>query len=218
MRGRRVSGAALVLALLCPALAAPAGAAGLPAWLPAPPPPSGGQAADRLAEPVLGESPTQVERGRSVYYYHCMPCHGDRGQGLTDEFRAIWPEDHQNCWARGCHTGKAELAAFAIPREIPALVGESGSLGALSEPETLFAYLHQTHPPQRPGALTDAEYWEVTAFLLVENGRTAEVAGLAARVPRPPSSAAWALVAGAAPLLALAAAGWLKRRSESTRA
>ena len=37
--------------------------------------------------------------------------------------------------------------------------------------EDLFVYLQQTQPPQRPGALSDAEYWALTAFLLHENDR-----------------------------------------------
>ena len=36
---------------------------------------------DPLAIPLLPESPTQVDIGRNLYYYHCMPCHGDQGQG-----------------------------------------------------------------------------------------------------------------------------------------
>lgn len=162
---------------------------------------------DRLAEPEIGDSPTQVQRGRSVYYYHCMPCHGDRGQGLTDEFRAIWEPDHQNCWARGCHTGKAELAAFSIPREVPALAGTPAALGGFAQTDALFAYVRQTQPPQRPGALTDAEYWDVTAFLLEENGRSAEVGRLAAGAPGPANCATCVLAMSALPLLALAAAG-----------
>jgi cytochrome c len=58
---------------------------------------------DRLAIPVLPDHPTQVEIGKNVYYYHCMPCHGDKGQRLTSEWRSQWVDDHQNCWGRGCH-------------------------------------------------------------------------------------------------------------------
>lgn len=52
---------------------------------------------DRLAIPELPENPTQVEVGRVSYYHNCMPCHGDEGQGLTEEFREIWEDDHQDC-------------------------------------------------------------------------------------------------------------------------
>jgi hypothetical protein len=126
---------------------------------------------DPLAIPVLPESPTQVDIGRNLYYYHCMPCHGDRGQGLTDEWRQVWVHDHQNCWARGCHAGRIEDQGFPIPRDVPAVSGAPGVLAASQSAETVFDYLHNTHPPQRPGALAEDEYWALTAFLLYENGR-----------------------------------------------
>jgi cytochrome c len=144
----------------------------------APPQPPGMVTTDRLAEPPLPESPTQVEIGRHAYYFHCMPCHGDRGQGLTDEWREVWVEDHQNCWGRNCHTGNSELAAFYIPRSVPAVVGPPGTLASFQTPEALFEFLLRTQPPQRPGALTEEEYWALTAFLLHENGQQPEGAEL----------------------------------------
>jgi len=199
-------GTVLAVALFWPAIALAPSAGGFSSRLLTPPQPTGEPATDRLAEPVLGKAPAQVERGRSVYYYNCMPCHGDRGQGLTGEFRLAWPEDHQNCWARGCHTGKSELSAFAIPREVPAVAGTPGALGHFEQADALFAYLRETQPPQRPGALSDPEYWAVTAFLLHGNGRRAEVSRLAAGAPGHARRAAGVLAASAAPLLAFAAA------------
>lgn len=124
---------------------------------------------DRLAIPVLPDDPTQIDIGNSVYYYNCMPCHGDVGQGLTDEFRQIWVEDHQNCWASGCHGGRDRDEGFPLPRAIPDVLG----LEYFHTPEDLFQYLQTTHPPQRPGALTEEEYWSATAFLLNKSGRLA---------------------------------------------
>ncbi len=132
----------------------------------------GGEQPDRLAIPILPESPTQVDEGRVLYYYHCMPCHGDRGQGLTDEWRQVWVEDHQNCWGRGCHTGR-EMAAFPIPRFVPPVTGSSWTLSRFQTADELFAFLRETQPPQRPGALLSEEYWALVAFLLDENGRLA---------------------------------------------
>jgi hypothetical protein len=128
---------------------------------------------DRLAIPVLPENPTQVELGSNIYYYNCMPCHGDRGQGLTDEFRQIWDEDHRNCWGRGCHGGRVEDQGFPLPQQIPAVSHLPGALMQFPTPEDLYTFLHSSHPPQRPGALEENEYWEVAAFLLEENGRLA---------------------------------------------
>jgi hypothetical protein len=120
-------------------------------------------------EPQLSENPTQVEQGAYSYFYHCMPCHGDHGQGLTDEFRMLWVPDHQNCWAPGCHVGREGDEGFPIPRTVPGLL----ALDRFPDPESLFIYLKVTHPPQRPGALEDMQYWATTAYLLSLSGRLA---------------------------------------------
>ena len=186
-------------------------------WGSGPPTTSEGQTeqlpeVDRLAEPVLPESPTQVDIGRNLYYFHCMPCHGDRGQGLTDEWREVWVEDHQNCWARGCHTGRAELEAFAIPRTIPAVIGPPQALGAFERADDLFDFLRATQPPQRPGALADSEYWALTSFLLHENGRPLPEAGSGVTTSGAPVSSAGLAFATLAPLLAMLSVAWLGRR------
>ncbi len=126
---------------------------------------------DRLAIPPLPESPTPVDRGRRLYYFHCMPCHGDRGQGLTDEWRQVWVEDHRNCWGRGCHAGRSDLDAFYLPHSVPPVIGSPSALHAFPTAGDLFAFLEEEHPPQRPGALSEAENWALTAFLWQENGR-----------------------------------------------
>jgi mono/diheme cytochrome c family protein len=125
---------------------------------------------DRLALPVLSEHPSQVETGSSIYYYHCMPCHGDQGQGLTDEWRAVWEEDHQDCWASGCHSIRDADKTFTIPTVIPPVIGNTALENRFSTPEKLFEYLKETHPPQSPGILKDDEYWALTAYLLAKNG------------------------------------------------
>jgi cytochrome c len=125
---------------------------------------------DPLALPELSEHPSQVEVGSSVYYYHCMPCHGDQGQGLTDEWRSVWEEDHQNCWAKGCHSVRDQDEVFTIPTVVPPVIGSINHQSRLSEPEVLFEYLKTTHPPQNPGVLKDDDYWALTAFLLAKNG------------------------------------------------
>jgi hypothetical protein len=133
-----------------------------------------GPGSDPLAAPEMPEHPTRVDTGREVYYYHCMPCHGDQGQGLTAEWREVWPEEHQNCWARGCHAGKVGDLGFPIPHDVPAVSGSSATLAAYAPPTTLFDFLLQNHPPQRPGALSSEECWALTAFLFYQNGRVPE--------------------------------------------
>jgi hypothetical protein len=133
-----------------------------------------GPSTDRLAPPEMPEHPTRADIGRDVYYYHCMPCHGDRGQGLTTEWRQVWVEDHQNCWARGCHAGHEGDAGFPIPHDVPAVSGSSEALARYTSADALFDFLLQNHPPQRPGALSADECWALTAFLFQENGRLLE--------------------------------------------
>lgn len=127
--------------------------------------------ADPLAIPELPENPTQIDIGRHSYYYNCMPCHGDQGQGLTDAWRATWVDDHQDCWARGCHAGRTEEGGFPIPTVVPAVVGSGNVLSRFPSAGALHDYLDDTHPPQRPGALTEEEYWALAAYLLAENQR-----------------------------------------------
>jgi hypothetical protein len=128
---------------------------------------------DPLATPVLPEDPSQAELGGYLYYFHCMPCHGDLGQGLTDEFRAVWEEDHQNCWARGCHTGRPQDEGFPIPTIVPPVISESDALEKFAGFESLKQYLHDTHPPQYPGKLGGDEYQALTAYLWEQNNKPA---------------------------------------------
>lgn len=128
---------------------------------------------DAFEAPDIPTNPSEVQAGELVYYYHCMPCHGDHGQGLTDEFRGLWVEDHQNCWAIGCHGGRVSDEGFPIPKYIPAVSDRIDQLLRYPSPEDLYAYLERTHPPQYPGALEDEQYWAVTALLLFDNQRLA---------------------------------------------
>ena len=127
---------------------------------------------DPLAQPELPENPTDLEMGRYLFWRHCMPCHGDVGQGLTDDFRALW-EDHANCWDRGCHGGRKEDEGFPIPTIIPAIVTEDRLMQFASD-EELFAFLKATHPPQYPGYLEDEEYHDIVTVLFSMNERVPE--------------------------------------------
>lgn len=124
---------------------------------------------DRLAEPTLPAYPSQADKGAQVYWLSCLPCHGDVGQGLTDEFRAVYPPEEQNCWESGCHGAEPYEDGFTIPKFIPAVIGK-GSLYRFTDALQLNAYIHATMPFWKPGSLTDEEAWQVTAFLLRENG------------------------------------------------
>lgn len=124
---------------------------------------------NRLLEPTLPASPSQADIGAQVYWLSCLPCHGDKGQGLTDEFRAVYPPEDQNCWKSGCHGKRPYEDGFTIPTAIPAVIGHA-SIDKFSDAAQLHAYIRMAMPFWRPGSLTDDESWQVTAFILRENG------------------------------------------------
>ena len=124
---------------------------------------------DRLAEPTLPPSPSQADLGAQVYWLSCLPCHGDRGQGLTDEFRAAYPPEEQYCWERGCHGENPYESGFTIPRSIPGVVGPT-ALAKFTTASQLNAYIRAAMPFWKPGSLSEEEAWKVTAFILRENG------------------------------------------------
>lgn len=140
---------------------------------------------DPFAEPPLPENPTEYELGRNLYWHWCMTCHGDRGQGLTDEFRLIWEPDHQDCWGRGCHGGRLEDEGFPIPTVVPALVNDA-HLAQFAAVQDLSNFLKATHPPQSPGILKQEEYDAIAAFVFTLNTRP--VARIPATEPAVPSA------------------------------
>jgi Cytochrome C oxidase, cbb3-type, subunit III len=124
---------------------------------------------DRLAKPTLPASPSQADYGAQVYWLSCLPCHGDRGQGLTDEFREVYPPEDRDCWNSGCHGRRPYQNGFTLPTKIPALVGQD-ALQKFPMAANLHGYIFATMPFWKPGSLTEDESWQVTAFLLRQNG------------------------------------------------
>jgi cytochrome c len=187
---------------------------------------------DRLAQPTLPASPSQADHGAQVYWLSCLPCHGDLGQGLTDEFRAAYPPEDRNCWESGCHGERPYDNGFKLPASIPAVVG-AGTLQKFSNAAVLQAYIKAAMPFWKPGSLTDDEAWAVTAFLLRENGLREDRADLnasnadqvrvrapeAESTPEPPRDAnppvGWMIAAGGVILILLL---WRTRRSKNPSA
>jgi mono/diheme cytochrome c family protein len=124
---------------------------------------------DRLAPPPTVENPTQADEGAYDYWLNCQPCHGDRAQGLTDEWRAQYPPEDQNCWESGCHGDRPYENGFTLPTRVPALVGD-GSLERFETLGQLYNYMRSAMPYQAPGNLSDEEYLAITAFLAREHG------------------------------------------------
>lgn len=120
---------------------------------------------DRLAAPPMPPEPGQADYGAQVYYGVCMACHGDRGQGLTDEWRAVWGED-ANCWQSRCHGPDHPPEGFVIPETCCTAVLGTGTLTRFNNGQELFDYIADTMPWWNPGSLTREEFWQLTAFLM----------------------------------------------------
>jgi mono/diheme cytochrome c family protein len=113
--------------------------------------------------------PTQGGHGKDVFYLHCMPCHGDLGQGLTDEFRfREYPPEDTNCWKSGCHGERPYENGFTLPKTIPALIGPS-TLSHFTTAQDVYNFIHKAMPFNAPGSLSDEEYLQLLAFLLESN-------------------------------------------------
>ncbi len=136
---------------------------------------------DRLAPPATAFPPSQADQGAQVYYLVCMACHGDRGQGLTSEWRELLGPDDQNCWQSRCHASNHPPEGFVFPYLVPALISP-GLVARFESALDLHNYLRQEMPWQAPGSLTETEYWQLTAFLLRANGIDPGVYPLDARM------------------------------------
>lgn len=112
----------------------------------------------------------QADYGAQTYWLLCLPCHGDRGQGLTDEFRETYPPEEQYCWESGCHGDHPYDYGFTLPMQVPAVIGPQAALSKFTTAGRLNAYIKAAMPYWKPGSLTEEESWLVTAFLLRENG------------------------------------------------
>ena len=112
--------------------------------------------------------PTQVDRGKAVYLHYCSTCHGDRGQGLTDEWRATFPPRDQNCWQSKCHALNHPPEGFVFPHIVPAVAGPD-ALTKFNTAQQLYGFISKAMPYYAPGLLTSDQYTDITAFLLTLN-------------------------------------------------
>lgn len=112
--------------------------------------------------------PTQADAGAQTYFYICLVCHGDKGQGLTEWRKELSPPDN-NCWQSKCHSPNHEDFGFTFPRDVPALKNPSMLL-TFQNALNLHDFIKRTMPFQYPGSLTDEQYWQLTAYLIKMNG------------------------------------------------
>lgn len=116
----------------------------------------------------LPEDATQLEYGAEVYRLVCKACHGDRGQGLTDDWRAQWAPKDQNCWQSKCHAQYNHPPdGFYIP-PVPAVIGQP--VRNFGTALNLYTYNHFFMPYHDRGSMTEKESWSVTAYILTLNG------------------------------------------------
>ncbi len=170
----------------------------------------------RLDQPQVGDPLTQLDEGALVYWGVCMACHGDKGQGLTDEWRDSYGEEDRNCWQSKCHASNYPPGGFAFPRVVPSLAGP-GRLARFVNARQLYDYNLAKMPWWKPGSLTAEKAWAVTAYLLKLNGTLPEGVVLNAvnasfiavryQSKAPQTNVPWNLVLAGALLLAAVGVG-----------
>ncbi len=110
---------------------------------------------------------TQEQYGAEAYRLVCQDCHGDRGQGLTPEWRATWAPQDQNCWQSKCHGPSHPPDGFLLPIA-PAIVGRE-AMAQFGTAKDLYVFIQAEMPWYRPGILVEKDAWAVTAHVLVLN-------------------------------------------------
>ncbi len=110
---------------------------------------------------------TQEQYGAEAYRLVCQDCHGDRGQGLTPEWRATWAPQDQNCWQSKCHGPSHPPDGFLLPIA-PAIVGRE-AMAQFDTAKDLYVFIQAEMPWYRPGILVEKDAWAVTAHVLTLN-------------------------------------------------
>jgi quinol-cytochrome oxidoreductase complex cytochrome b subunit/mono/diheme cytochrome c family protein len=123
----------------------------------------------RLAQPPTVYPPAQADNGAQIYWGMCSACHGDRGQGLTEEWRNSYTPHERDCWQSGCHGSDFAENSFLIPQTgVPAIAGQ-GKLARFSNAFELQSFIHGNMPFFPSGSLTSEEALSLTAYVLHMN-------------------------------------------------
>jgi len=124
---------------------------------------------NRLDKPRVSNPPTQADKGAVYYWLVCIPCHGDKGQGLTEEWREVFGPEEKNCWQAECHGKRHPDEGFELPHAVPPVLGLT-ALGRFNNADELHRLIATSMPWYRPSYMNAEESWQVTAFLLRQQG------------------------------------------------
>lgn len=127
------------------------------------------QVSPRFPKPILPQNSAMAEKGAFQYWSICISCHGDKGQGLTDGWRKTGFGQDMDCWKSNCHATTMPILTFNFPRQAPPLIGNN-ALARFITARNLKDYIKSVMPWWDPGSLSETDSWNLTAFLLRENG------------------------------------------------
>ncbi len=119
--------------------------------------------------PEMNTGAAPVDYGAQIYRLVCSACHGDVGQGLTEQWLLTWNPKDQNCWQSKCHASNHPSEGFDLPHYVPPIAGPNIRYLFQTALE-LHDYIKAEMPWQNKGSLTNEEYWQVTAYVLQMNG------------------------------------------------
>jgi hypothetical protein len=122
-----------------------------------------------LTPPATVSAPSQADLGAQTYFYICLACHGQSGEGLDAWRKKLNPPDN-NCFQSKCHAPNHMDFGFTFPHEVPALHNPAMLL-TFQNAYNLFVFIKTRMPWQNPNSLSDAKALELTAFLMRMNGR-----------------------------------------------
>lgn len=110
----------------------------------------------------------QLAHGENIYRLVCSACHAYDGEGLTAAWLRTWAPPDQNCWQSKCHSLNHPSDGFLLPHFVPAIAGPRTQEG-MRTAQDLYTFIHTAMPYQDPGYLSQQDYWDVTAHILVLN-------------------------------------------------
>lgn len=121
-----------------------------------------------LTPPPTVYPPSQADQGAQTYFYICLVCHGQSGEGLTAWRKKLDPQD-SNCWTSKCHAPNHMDFGFTFPHEVPP-VRNRGMLLTFQNAYNLTVFIKTKMPFQNPNSLTDEQAYQLTAYLMRING------------------------------------------------